>query len=518
MLGRVGLSVRRSLPIAGRLLSRSFSSAASAVAADAPSPQNVSLMKKVAIASGLAGAGFATSLYFFRDPPDTCTNLSPHSLNFDDAHRIYDGKITAEVAQAAIINSITSITPLNALIGPITNALMFMRCHRPFFFLLKHTFYSYYVAGDNQYQAAQHANQLLPRNVHAILVYSAESTLDSDELDRNAMRVVDSIECPIKGSHMASVKPTSIIQPAVLKKLTTFLKDNEMKEVKASKFEEIDSEVFNGFSEQETEQLHRFFVRCRIIADAAHKHQVRVLFDAEHFNMQIACNYLFRVLSREYNKAEPTFYNTYQLYLKDGLDWLKRDHEAAKKAGVAFGAKLVRGAYYKQETELAAKKNYPCPVFDGIEKTNASYNEGVKFLLENIKKTFVIVASHNRESCVLATDIMKQKKIANDDLHVYFGQLMGMSDSVTEALSDRGYNVVKLLPYGPLNTVMPYLLRRLDENREMLTKAVHERDLAMYELSTRMIHLAHWKKDDYTRLYHSVQDKINQWRESRASK
>ena len=118
------------------------------------------------------------------------------------------------------------------------------------------------------------------------------------------------------------------------------------------------------------------------------------------------------------------------------------------------------------------------------------YKEGIdaEYLsieLENIKDFSLFIGSHNEFSNTLAVDLMKKNKIEKNDEKVWFSQLYGMSDNISFTLAKNGYNVAKYLPFGPIKEVIPYLIRRLDENSAVSTQTNRELRLISIEIKRR---------------------------------
>jgi proline dehydrogenase len=207
--------------------------------------------------------------------------------------------------------------------------------------------------------------------------------------------------------------------------------------------------------------------------------------DAEQTWYQGAIDQISMILALKLNKKSPIVFNTYQLYLKDCFDRLKYDHEFLKSKNLNCGAKLVRGAYITGETKRSKEKKLEYPINDGIKVTNENYNKGVTYVLDNIDTMGLFIASHNLETSIVATNIMKSKNIPNNSDRVQFGQLFGMADYISSGLANEGYNVSKYLCYGSLEEIMPYLVRRLEENSSVLGGSMEDIKRLKEELKRR---------------------------------
>lgn len=187
----------------------------------------------------------------------------------------------------------------------------------------------------------------------------------------------------------------------------------------------------------------------------------------------------------KYNTKTCVVYNTYQMYRHDMLQRLKDAHRAAQEKGYFLGAKLVRGAYMEKERERAAKKGYQSPIQPDKGSTDRDYNAALKYCMENIDSIALVSGSHNEDSNLMLTELIAAKGLDEKDDRVYFAQLYGMSDNISFNLADAGYNVVKYVPYGPVEKVMPYLSRRAEENTSVAGQSSREFDLIKKEMNRR---------------------------------
>ena len=93
--------------------------------------------------------------------------------------------------------------------------------------------------------------------------------------------------------------------------------------------------------------------------------------------------------------------------------------------------------------------------------------------------------SHNEYSNQYLAELMGKHGMSPGDQHVWFAQLLGMSDNISFNLAKAGYNVVKYVPYGPLELVMPYLIRRAAENTSVAGQSSRELTMIRKELVRR---------------------------------
>ena len=238
-------------------------------------------------------------------------------------------------------------------------------------------------------------------------------------------------------------------------------------------------------TEHQQAALERGLARVDAICKAAHAAGVRVFVDAEESWIQDTIDRWTLTMMRRYNTARAIVYNTYQLYRHDRLSAFQADVAEGEAAGFHVGAKLVRGAYLEKETRRAQQQNYANPMNPTKQATDDLYDAAVRFALAHLARVAVCVGTHNEESSRLGIELMQQHGIAPADERVYFAQLYGMSDNLSYNLAAAGYRVAKYVPYGPVEAVMPYLLRRANENTAIAGQSSREFLLIQKELNRR---------------------------------
>eukprot|EP01061_Rhynchopus_euleeides_P027952 TRINITY_DN4546_c0_g3_i1.p1 TRINITY_DN4546_c0_g3~~TRINITY_DN4546_c0_g3_i1.p1 ORF type:complete len:657 (+),score=221.04 TRINITY_DN4546_c0_g3_i1:35-1972(+) len=240
--------------------------------------------------------------------------------------------------------------------------------------------------------------------------------------------------------------------------------------------------------EVESKLLSNMVRRINSIAALAVAEQVNVMIDAEQTYMQVAIDHFATMLQRIYNKEHPRIYNTYQCYLTYSKMRILNDLERSKREGWKFAGKLVRGAYMVQERSLAEEHGYASPIYSTIEDTHRNFDECVDIILKQKPESDIglMIGSHNQHSIQETLRIMHQRGINKHDGGVYFGQLLGMADQLTFPLGQHGYKVYKYVPYGPVHEVMPYLIRRAQENSSMNALSESELGLLQAELKRRV--------------------------------
>ena len=240
-------------------------------------------------------------------------------------------------------------------------------------------------------------------------------------------------------------------------------------------------------SDQEVIEWSQVKKKFDTASKAASKANIKLLIDAEESWMQGAADKLCTNLMAKYNKEKVVVFNTLQCYRWDRLNYLKEEHKKALAKGYKLGYKIVRGAYLEKENDRAEAMGYKSPIFETKEATDACFNEVLNYILNNLSEIELFVGTHNEESTYLAIRQMKENKIAQNDSRVWFGQLYGMSDHITFNLAKLGYGVAKYIPFGPVKDVMPYLIRRAEENTSVAGQTSRELSLIKKEKQRRKL-------------------------------
>ncbi len=236
---------------------------------------------------------------------------------------------------------------------------------------------------------------------------------------------------------------------------------------------------------EEQAEWNRVVARFDLVCNDAHAKNVALLIDGEESWMQDAADDLVTEMMRKYNKEKAIVFNTLQMYRWDRLDYLKKLHEQAKKEGFFIGMKLVRGAYMEKEIARAEEKGYPSPICASKEATDENYDAAVRYMIEHLDMMSIFAGTHNELSTYTLMELMQQKGIKTNDDRIWFGQLYGMSDNISYNLAAHGYNVAKYLPFGPVKDVMPYLIRRAEENTSVAGQTSRELTLIKTERNRR---------------------------------
>jgi len=310
--------------------------------------------------------------------------------------------------------------------------------------IIRATVYKHFCGGTTIENSQETIDKLWESNIGTILDFSAEGKEYAVDFNRAMKETISSIK---KAKEESSI-PFSVFKPTGLTKFSLLEKLSENKDL------------------NENEKIENLNFRNRIekICKTSSENKVPVFIDAEESWIQNAIDDIAKEMMEKYNKKEAWIFNTLQLYRNDRVDYLNFLLKDGKEKGYFIGIKLVRGAYHEQEIERAKEKGYPCPVHTIKENTDKDYNTALTICIENIDIISVCAGTHNEESSGLLIQLLEKNNISKDDKRVYFSQLLGMSDHISYNAAKEGFNVVKYVPYGPVKDVLPYLIRRAEEN------------------------------------------------------
>ncbi len=361
---------------------------------------------------------------------------------FSDKYIDYSSKTKKELRQALILFSLLS----NKLIVKIGNYLLkiTLRLHLPVLFIIKKTIFKHFCGGENILESQGKINELGQHKIETILDYSVEGKNDLKSLQNTYEEILRNLDEANKNSLIpfSVFKFTGLVRFDLLKKINT-------------------KEQLNR---NEQNELKIFKTRLNHICQKAKNIKIPILIDAEESWIQDAIDELTEELMKKYNKSEIIVFNTIQLYRWDKLKYIKDLHNKAKSKKFKLGLKLVRGAYMEKERNWSQRNNKKCVIHKTKENCDQDYNNAAKYCIDNIQDMGLCFGTHNEDSTDLILQLMKKKGIENNDKRIYFSQLLGMSDNISFYLSYFNYNVAKYVPYGPIREVIPYLIRRVEEN------------------------------------------------------
>jgi len=363
-------------------------------------------------------------------------------INFENIKVAFADKSDKDLSRAYLLFKTISNPIISNTLTAFIKVAMWL--HLPISWAIKATVYKHFCGGTTIENSQATIDKLWESHIGTILDFSAEGKEIEEDFNLAMNETIASIQ---KAKSESSIpfsvfKPTGLARFALLEKISSKLK--------LTKEEEIEKNTFEGRIEN----------ICRI----ASENKVPLFIDAEESWIQNEIDDIAIAMMQKFNKNEAWIFNTLQLYRNDRVDHLEMLLKLATEKKFFVGLKLVRGAYHEQEIERAKEKGYNCPVHTIKENTDIDYNKALTLCIENIDFVSVCAGTHNEESSALLVELLNKHNISKDDKRVYFSQLLGMSDHISYNAAKEGFNVVKYVPYGPIKDVLPYLIRRAEEN------------------------------------------------------
>jgi len=384
---------------------------------------------------------------------------------FDNTETAFRLKSDSELERAYFLFKMISIEPLVKIGTAATKFALNMRL--PVEGLIRSTVFDHFCGGVNESDCMPVVDNLYDVGVFSVLDYSVEGKEGNDQLDSTLNKILELTDF----SETKKAMPFSVFKPTGLGRFELYQKISENIEL----------------SEEEVNEWERVVNRFDKACKAALNANITLLIDAEESWMQNAADQLCEKMMLAYNKERAVVFNTLQCYRWDRFDYLKEAHRKAKEGGYKLGYKIVRGAYLEKENDRAEEKGYTSPMHKSKQATDDCFNKILNYILSNIGDIELFIGTHNEESVYLAMDLMKEKNIAINDSRIWFGQLYGMSDHISFNLGVLGYNIAKYIPFGPVKDVMPYLIRRAEENTSVAGQTSRELSLLKREKERRKI-------------------------------
>ena len=391
------------------------------------------------------------------------------NISFENTQNAFAYKSTKALKSAKLLFGFMGYPKLVQLGTNLVPALL--NAGLPIKGIIRNTIFKQFVGGETLAETIPVAQMLAGHNVDVILDYGVEGKEGEENFDQATQVFIDVIH------HAASQKNIPFISIKV-----TGLASHELLQTLHEA-----PRLRSGIHDNEIEQAAWDRVRERMyaICEAAAEKNIGVLVDAEESWIQDPIDRLTMEMMAEFNKQKAVVFNTIQLYRHDRLHFLRISHQIAEAQGFVLGLKLVRGAYMEKERAIALEKNKQSPIQISKEATDADYDEAVRFCMDHIHSTAVIIASHNEQSNLLGAKLLDEMMLPHNHPHVHFSQLYGMSDTITFNLAKEGFNVSKYLPFGPIQDVVPYLMRRAQENTSVSGQTGRELMQLKRELARR---------------------------------
>jgi len=384
-------------------------------------------------------------------------------LSFDNTENAFRSKTNGELKQAHWLFKMIS-SPVLVVFGKyatqFANAI-----HFPIGIFLKKNVFKQFCGGESIPQCAQTTKTLDLHNIGTILDYSVEGKEKEEVFEATKNEVLKTIATAHNNEHI----PFSVFKVSGIARFDLLEKINEKKEL----------------SQEEENEFDRIKDRINQLCFEANKTGTPLFIDAEESWIQDAIDTIVTRMMVKYNREKAIVFNTIQMYRWDRLDYLKTAVAKAKKEGYYYGIKIVRGAYMEKENDRAEDLGYKTPIQPDKQHTDDDYNAALRFCIKNIDVISVCAGSHNEESAMILVQLLDEFGVSKEDKRVYSAQLFGMSDHISFNMAHAGYNVAKYVPYGPIREVIPYLIRRAEENTSVKGQTGRELALIKKEIKRR---------------------------------
>jgi proline dehydrogenase len=382
---------------------------------------------------------------------------------FNNTDVAFSLKSNSELERAYFLFKMIGNQPLVKIGTALTNFAI--KAHLPVEGLIRATVFDHFCGGVNEVDCLTVVDKMYTKGVSSVLDYSVEGKEEEDQFDAALRMTLKTIDFAKEKEAI----PFAVFKPTGFGRLDLY--------------EKVGSKI--ELTESEKAEWNRVEARFDKVCSEAYQKNVPLLIDAEESWMQDAADDLVAQMMLKYNKQKAIVFNTLQMYRWDRLDYLKKLHQQAIEDGFYIGMKVVRGAYMEKENLRAIEKGYPTPICVSKEATDLNYDAAIHYMVENIDRMAIFAGTHNELSSYKLIEYMQDLNIEKKDARIWFGQLYGMSDNISYNLSANGYNNAKYLPFGPVRDVMPYLIRRAEENTSVAGQTSRELKLITAERNRR---------------------------------
>ncbi len=380
-------------------------------------------------------------------------------LSFDNTAVAFSSKSDKELKWAERLFKLIGNNFMVKLGKWLTNFALAI--HLPIKGIVKKTIFAQFCGGETIPECEATIQSLHEYNVGTILDYSVEGKTTNKQFDQTTNELLKAVE----KAHGDKRVPFSVFKVSGL-----------------GSFKVLEKKIED---QKDDKEFLKILDRVDQLCKASFETNTPIFIDAEESWIQATIDWIAEMMMVKYNKEKPIVYNTAQMYRHDRLDYIKELHQRANKQGFKLGLKIVRGAYMEKERARAKEKGYESPINKSKEETDSLYNQALEYCMNNLNDIAICAGTHNEQSSIYLTELMGQHDVALDDKRVYFSQLLGMSDHISFNLSNANYNVAKYVPYGPIKEVIPYLIRRAEENTAVAGQTSRELNLISKEIKRR---------------------------------
>ncbi len=391
--------------------------------------------------------------------------ISRYKLDVTDTATAFKHLTDAGLAKAYFLFRLLSFPLLAKSLGWLGGAAFRMKV--PFSGLIfKSTVFKHFCGGESIDECLHTVGSMHKENVRSILDFAVEGKAEEKDYERvyQEIRKTIAVAKVNPAISFCVFKPTALCDIEVLTKIDA-----------KTKLSANEKNVWESFQR-----------RVESLCEEAFSNNVRIFIDAEETWIQNAIDEITTRMMQKYNKEKAVVFNTIQFYRKDRLQFLKDSRQHAQDNDYFLGIKMVRGAYLEKERLRALEFGYPSPVFDTKEETDKCFDEGLKYCVENIERIAICAGTHNDHSVEYLAQLIEEQQIDRNDQRIEFSQLYGMSDHLTYNLASNGFSVSKYVPYGPMEEVLPYLLRRVEENSAIAGQTTREFNMIAKERQRRL--------------------------------
>lgn len=385
---------------------------------------------------------------------------------FDNTQTAFALKSDTDLEKAYFLFKMIKSEPLVRIGTAVTKFAL--NSHLPVEGLIRSTVFDHFCGGISEKDCIPSIDKLYSKNVYSILDYSAEGKEEETQFEKAKDITIGIIKNYAKDNEAI---PFAVFKPSGFGRFGLYQKVTEKKEL----------------TKGEANEWNKVVERYDAVAKAAYENDVPLLIDAEETWMQTAADDLIEDMMGKYNKEKVIVFGTLQLYRWDRKDYLISLHKRANEKGYKIGMKLVRGAYMEKERERAQELGYKDPICKDKAATDKNYNDVMRYMFDNLEDMAIFNGTHNEDSSYLLMDFITEAGIDKKDKRLWFGQLYGMSDNISFNLASEGFNVAKYLPFGPVKDVMPYLIRRAEENTSVAGQTTRELNLISAEKKRRKL-------------------------------
>jgi proline dehydrogenase len=385
-------------------------------------------------------------------------------ISFDNTEIAFKSKSDKDLKKAYWLFKIVGNPSMVKMGKAMTN--FSLKAKLPIKGIIKNTIFHQFCGGETIPDCAKTIKQLGDFGIGTILDYSIEGKTSEEDFDATVKEIVATIQEAKNSKHI----PFGVFKVTGISRFDILEKANPENA---------------NLSETEQKELQAVINRVDIICKAGFDAGIPVFIDAEETWIQDTIDRICVQMMKKYNLEKAIVYNTAQMYRHDRLEFLKKEIKDAREGNYFYGIKLVRGAYMEKERDRAAQKGYPSPIQPTKEASDTDFNKALELIIDNIDVISLCAGTHNEDSSNYLADLITKKGLAKDDSRIYFAQLLGMSDHISYNLAFNNYRVAKYVPFGPIEEVMPYLLRRADENTSVAGQTSRELRLIMSERNRR---------------------------------